>query len=290
MRIPGIHIALFSPLLLLATTARGGDSGKNEIGRTTEKELNVVISSSFGKLVVEKGEPQKIVVGESLGSESHALLMDYSIRNRVGFLDISLDPDKETAERANGSFHFSDLRSSKWLLRFNNAMPVAFDIELGVAQGEFDLSGLQVKDFNLSCGASDVVVAFDEPNKESMNELNIECGVGKFEGRHLGNANFKRFKFEGGVSTATLDFSGSITNEVDVEVKVGMGLCTIILSKEVGAKVFYDESLVTRLDCDKDIRSIGESSYVSDNYKTASGRMNIRVETGMGSVKIRRAK
>ncbi|MBI5473901.1 MAG: hypothetical protein HY961_16305 [Ignavibacteriae bacterium] len=290
MRNRRIHIALLTSLLLLGTAAEAGDPGGNEIGRTTEKELNVVISSSFGKVVVEKGEPQKIIVGEALDEESRALTMDYSIRNRVGFLDINLNPDKEPADHKNGSFHFGDLKNSKWLLRFTDAMPIAFDIELGVAQGEFDLTGLQVKDFNLSCGASNVVVSFDELNTESMNELNVQCGVGKFEGRHLGNANFKRFRFEGGVGTATLDFSGAINSEVDVDVNVGMGLCTIIVPKEVGARVFYDESLVSRLDVEKDIRAVDETSYVSDNFKSASGRMNIRVETGFGSVKIRRPK
>ncbi len=173
-------------------------------------------------------------------------------------------------------------------MKFSDALPIAFDIELGVAKGEFNLSGLQVKDFTMSCGASDVVMTFDEPNTATLNEMNIECGVGKFVGRNLGNANFKHFRFEGGVGTATLDFSGKIQSEVDVDVQVGMGICTIILPDDVGTRIQYEESLVSRIELARDIHTSGVNQYISDNYKTASGRMNIRIDAGLGSVRVKR--
>ena len=285
------HIAPFLVFLTLtgSLAAWAGDSGTKEINRTTERELNVVISMPFGKLLVSKGEPEKILVGELLAGENsgHELLYEYHVRNRTGFLDLSLG-DPNESDRKRGSIKIKEFTGSKSQLRFTSAIPISFDIELGLARGAFDLSGLQVKDFTLSCGASDVTIGFDAPNGTSMEEMNIECGVGKFEGRNLGNAKFKHFRFEGGVGAATLDFSGKIQNEVDVDVQVGMGLCTIILPRDVGARIFYEESLVTRIDLATDIRSDSENQYVSDNYKSASARMNIRVDAGLGNVKIKR--
>jgi len=277
-------------LMMLAAVVYAGDSSKKEIGRTTEKEINVVISTGFGKINVAKGEPEKIVIAEGYYKDATTLPMtvEYDIRNRIGYLDLSLGEDDHSEHRKKGSFKFSGLEGGKWDLKFSTAIPISFDVELGVAKGEFDLTGLQVKDFKLSAGASDVAVTFNAPNTSSIDEMSIECGVGKFDGRNLGNANFKSFRFEGGVGAATLDFGGKIQNEVDVDVQVGMGVCTIILPKEVGARVFFEESLVSKIDCDKGIRASGDNEYVSDNYKNAAGRMNIRIEAGLGSVKVKR--
>jgi hypothetical protein len=291
MKTDKVHIATAVTILTFAffAFALSGESGAKEVGRTTEKELNVVISMPFGKLLINKGEPEKIFVGELLGGESasHELLFDYHVRNRVGFLDLSLG-DPNEGNHKKGSLKISEFTGSKSQMNFSTAIPISFDIELGLARGVFDLSGLQVKDFSLSCGASDVVIAFDSPNGTSLEEMNIECGVGKFEGRNLGNAKFKHFRFEGGVGSATLDFSGKISKEVDVDVQVGMGICTIILPREVGARIFYEESIVSRIDLAKDIRTDSDNQYTSDNYKSASARMNIRIEAGMGNVKIKR--
>ena len=267
-----------------------GEMPFKEIGRTTEKELKVVLSSSFGSLYVSKGEPEKILVADGAGKSASDPKMDieYDIRNRVGYLDVMLGETQEDHERRKGSFKISDFNGGKWYLRFSNTIPISFDVELGVGNGDFDLSGLQVKDFTLSTGASDVSLSFDEPNKTYIDNLSIESGVSKFTGRNLGNANFKRFKFQGGVGAYTLDFTGTIATEVDVDVDVGLGVLTIIVPPEVGAKLFYEKSWVSRLDCDRDFHSVSDNEYETENYDQADGKMNIRIDSGLGSVKVKR--
>lgn len=286
------HSPRFIPvalLFVLTSIGLAGDSDRKEIGRTTEKELHVVLSASFGKVTVGKGEPEKIFVAEAGPDNDNEAPFhtEYTVRNRVGYLDIALGSTDSDEGRKKGSFSFSKLGGGHWNLGFTDVIPVSFDIELGVAKGRFDLSGLMVRDFNLSCGASDVVLAFDTPNSTSLDQMNIECGVSKFEGKKLGNANFKRFKFEGGVGAATLDFSGSIESEVDVDIQLGVGVCTVIIPKEVGVRVFAEQTLVSRIDLDRSIHSESDSRFVSENFKSAVGRMNVRVDAGLGSVKIR---
>lgn len=284
------HMAPVLALGLAAATAIGiaGDSGRKEIGRTTERELNVVLSTGFGKIIIEKGEPEKAFVAErSSGKEPNLpFSVSYEIRNRIGYLDLSIGEEIHS-EGKKGSFKISGLESSTWLLRFTDAIPISFDIELGVAKGIFDLSGLRVKDFKLSAGASDVALSFDRPNVSDIHEMTIECGIGKFEGRNLGNANFKSFRFEGGVGSATLDFNGAINHEVDIDIEVGMGVCTIIIPKEAGARVFFQETLVSKIDFGRTIHPAGENQFVSENFTRASGRMNIRIDTGLGKVRVR---
>jgi hypothetical protein len=260
-----------------------------EIGRTTEKELSVVLSSTFGSLTISKGEQEKVLIAESSrGSSDLPMDLSYAVRNRVGYLDLSLGEGHEERIGKKSSFNVSDLKGGKWYLKFSDAIPISFDIELGVGNGDFDLSGLNVKDFNLSTGASDVSLAFDTPNETSIDNIHIETGVSKFSARNLGNANFKHLRFEGGVGAYTLDFSGELTHEVDVDVEVGLGALTIIVPKEVGARVFFEETWVSRLDTDRDFQPSGRDQYETDNYNTARGKMNIRIDSGLGSVKIRR--
>ncbi len=256
------------------------------IGRTTEKEITVVLSSAFGTVMISRGEPGKVLTVEPVsGKDQPPIHMSYSIRNRIGYLEITLGEGENEDEPDN---HRWNLHGGEWDLRFCDAIPLSFDIELGVGKGELNLSGLQVKDFTLSTGASEVTMNFDEENSASIEHLSIESGLAKFTGLNLGNANFKEFHFEGGVGTYYLDFGGRLSREVDVDVEVGLGVLTLIVPPEVGAKLSYEKSWISRLDCDKDFETVNKEEYITDNYNSAAGRMNIRVESGLGSVRIRR--
>jgi hypothetical protein len=276
--------------LILTATVFPGDKGYKEIGRTTEKELNVVLSSGFGSVYISHGEPEKILVAEGIPENDGDPLINiqYSLRNRVGYMEINLGQEGEDHERKRGAFHVGHFGGGKWFLRFGDAIPISFDIELGLGEGRFDFSGLQVKDLSLTSGASDVSVSFDKPNKAIIDNINIESGVSKFTGRNLGNANFKRLRFQGGVGAYTLDFSGQLAREVDVDVEVGLGALTIIIPENVGAKVFYEESWVSKLDCNEDFRPEGEDQYITENYYSSTGKMNITIDAGLGRVKLTR--
>jgi hypothetical protein len=288
-----------SPIIVLAcaacvavATAASGETGpgNREIGRTTEKELKVSLSSAFGTVLIGRGESGKILIAEASSEKEESSVMDveYAIRNRVGFLDMTLGDQKMEKNGSHYSFNLERFDKGKWFLKFTDDIPISFDIELGVGRGDFNLSGLQVKDFNLSTGASDVTLAFDQENSGTIENLNIESGVSKFDARSLGNANFRHLRFQGGMGSYTLDFGGALKNEVDVDIEVGLGLVTIIIPEEIGARVIYENSWVSRLDCDHDFQPEGENQYISTNYHKAQGRMNINIDSGLGSIKVRR--
>jgi hypothetical protein len=278
------------PLLLaLLISARAEAQDYKEISRTTEKEMKVVLTSTFGSLRIARGESGKMVTVENLRGGEQGFNIDYAVRNRIGYMDLSLGDDQpsETGGKHTG-FKLSGLKSGEWALQFSDAVPISFDIQMGVGRGDLNLSGLTVKDLNLSTGASDVCLAFDQPNATPVENISIEAGVSKFEGRNLGNANFRHFRFQGGVGTCRLDFSGELEHEVDVDVQVGMGVMTILIPPQVGARVLYQKNWISRVDCSSDFNSVGESEFVSDNYNSAQGKMNIRVDSGVGSVRVKR--
>jgi len=289
-------LAMTALVLSIASGAMGespssDQKGRKEIGRTTEREVNVVLSSGFGTIRISKGESEKILTLDSptRTDEGPASDLQYAIRNRVGYAEISLgeEPSEET-DHEKKWIQFGSFKGNTWNLRISDAIPVAFDIELGVGKADIDLTGLQVKDLTLSAGASDVEVRCDEQNKASIENVTIESGVSKFTGHNLGNANFKKFRFEGGVGSYTLDFSGKLQTEVDVDVEIGLGSLTIVVPKELGAKIMYNKSWLSHLECDSDFEAGEDDQYISNNFATAAGRMNIRVQSGLGSVKIHR--
>jgi hypothetical protein len=285
MKVGRFHIALFSVgLCLMAPLALAGGDG---INRTTEKELHVVLSAGFGKITIERGPSDKIFSSERSDDKSHGFSTVYNVRNRTGYLEIELGEEKKREGEKKKGVHITF--GGEWTLRFTDAIPISFDIELGVAQGRIELAGLQVKDFNLSCGASDVTLTCDEPNPIPMNEMSIECGVSKFTGQNLGNANFKRFRFQGGVGAATLDFDGEkLAEKVEADIEVGLGACTIVLPREVGTKIYYEDSFVSHISLANDIHGSDENEYISDNFKNARSHLVLNVRAGMGSVKVKR--
>jgi hypothetical protein len=278
---------VFLPLLLTGGARAQERSLEREIGRTTEREMHVVLTSSFGSVTVSRGEPEKMLLIESERKDGKApSSVDYAIRNRVGYADITLG-ERQEDDRKN-SFNLSDFNKGKWYLQVSDAVPVSFDVELGVGSGDFNLTGLQVKDFTLSAGASNVTLAFDTPNRVQIENMSVESGVSKFDGRNLGNANFRHFRFHGGVGSYTLDFAGLLNTEVDVDIEIGLGILTILIPQDVGARVSYDKSWMSRIDCDQDFHESADDEYLTDNYTSAAGKMNIRIDSGLGSIKIRR--
>jgi hypothetical protein len=256
---------------------------KKQIERTTEKEVNVVLSSTFGSLMISRGESEKIMIAESPGGDHQPPIhLTYSVRNRIGYLEATIG---EGEDEKNGDWKID---GGEWILEFSDDLPISFDIELSVGKGHFDLTGLKVKDFNLSAGASDVTMNFDDENDELIEGMNIESGVGRFSGLNLGNANFRQFRFEGGVGKYYLDFSGDLQREVDVDIEVGLGVVTLVIPQPIGARLSYEQSWVSRLDCGEGFTLVDDGEYVTGNYNTASGKMNIRVESGLGSVRIHR--
>ncbi len=193
-----------------------------------------------------------------------------------------------TPEKRRPCFNVSEFKGGSWLLRFSDAVPISFDVEQAVGTADLNLTGLRVKDFTLNSGAGDVALVFDKPNGTVIDNITIESGLSKFEGRNLGNANFRRFRFQGGVGASTLDFGGALAAEADVDLEIGLGIVTIIVPNDVGVRVSYDEGWMSRFDYDQSLRKTSDHEYSSDNYSAARAKLNITIDVGIGSVKLRR--
>lgn len=274
-------------ILSIGFVYSGGNNYRRSIPSTNEREIKATIEAGFAKLTIAAGKSNSILDADI--STENTLNMseciDYSVRDKIGYLTVNTE--EHNGENKHG-FHMSSLESSNWNVLFTDAVPVSFDIQLGLGKGDFDFTGIDVKDLSLSAGASAVRMHFDKPNKNVIEEITIEAGLSKFESKGLGNARFRHLKFEGGVGTYLLDFSGEFDQEADVDIEVGLGALTIIIPENTGVKIIAEKNFVTHFDIDPDFAEQREDSYFSSNYYSAEGKLNIHIDAGVGSVKIKR--
>jgi hypothetical protein len=263
-----------------------------EVPRTYEKELRVIITSSSRKVVLSKGYPDKIFVIQHVPTDYEA--PDVNIRYRLdgerGILKIDLSEEggweqiKQWVRRDQRS---QGLENDTWYIKLSNSLPIKIDVDIGTGGGNIDISGLIVKEFKLSTSASSTSLVCSEPNPTVMDVFTIDAGIAQFYGGSLGNANFKSLRFEGGVGSYALDFSGTLKRESNVSVDIGLGSISILLPKNIGAQVRYDQGFLSSHTFE-DFREIGDGKYISNNYYDSDGRLSIKIETAVGSVKIKR--
>ena len=272
-----------------------GQAVHSEVARSSEKEVKVRISSSFGSVNIEKGGTDKIVevfYRTKKNEDDPKLSMNYKLRGNIGDLRLEMHPKDSERDESGGVHVKADLnfKTDEWYIKLVEGIPLSISAELGAGKSDFDFSGLMLKDVSISTGASSSSIQFDEPNRSEMDELHIETGVSKFSANNLNNANFKRMTFEGGVGSYYLDFGGELNRSADVDVNVGLGVVTLVIPRSVGVRIRYEDSWLSNLSMDDEFVRKRKGIYESENYSDAKGRLNVYIESGLGSVKVRRSK
>ncbi len=279
---------LSTVIVALATygLAYGQSHYQKEIAASGENSVRVHLETAFGTVNIGSAAADKILIADMVIEPALEMKTDiqYRIENRTGLLDLILRPVEKT--RKGWGRRGAD--AGTWDLKFSDTIPLRFDIELGAGRGTFDFTGMHIDGLNLSAGASSVTVRFDEPNKGSIDNIHIESGVSRFTGEKLGNAHFKNLKFEGGVGSYTLDFDGDLRHEANVDVELGIGAVTLLIPDHIGVRLHAAQRLFSSVSVPEDFESINRDEYRSRNYDTATGKLNIKIESGFGSVRVRR--
>ena len=271
-----------------------------EIKKTDEKEVRVKIESSFGSVNIEKGSKDKIVsinYKQKDKDREPKLDIDYYPKKNVGDLKIEMHPegsDVRSSDEGDRQVHVNtdfNFKTEEWFVQLAEGIPLSIDAELGAGKSDFDFTGLIINDLTISTGASSSKMNFDEKNTGEIRNLRIESGVSKFVASNLNNANFNRMEFEGGVGTYYLDFGGELKKDVKVDINVGLGAMTIAVPKNIGMRIKYEDSWLSNLSLDDgEFVRKKKGVYESENFSTADGKIEFSIESGLGSVKVKRTK
>lgn len=283
-------------ILTAGVLALPGELIRREILRKTEKELRVRVDASFGTIFIGKGESNKIVLAEYWKSEKDKQKFDmsYEIVGDRGELTVELNESKRRTRRRDDESQWReysaddrDWDDSKWSLRLTDALPIDLNVSLGAGKGEFDLTGLRIRTLKISSGASSAELRCDKPNAIIAETIVIESGVSKFEASDLSNINFRRLKFSGGVGAYKLDFGGQLRQSAEASVEVGLGAISLYIPRGIPTRILYDDSWFSHIDLDDSYSKVRSGVYETESYRNADKRLTLRVEAGLGSVKVR---
>ena len=252
------------------------------------QELRVKIEIGVAELLIEKAQGDNL-----LEAKIHYKIkrgeprIRYDRSGNVGYLTIK-SPETDDQDEENGqSIRGLNSDGVTWELRFSPKVETSFEIEVGLVDGEINMTGLKVNDLSISAGLSDLELTFDEPNPTRMRELAIECGLGDFKAYNLGNANFKRARLESGLGSIRADMAGAWKiPEVEMSVEVGLGSARLAIPEALGLEVNADDNFLSSLDLDLAMREVRSGRHRSDNWETAACRLIINADVGLGSLKV----
>lgn len=245
-------------------------------------EKHLTVKMDIGAGVIDLGRNR---AGNILDAEVEYDPKDYKVS-----LDYSRSGDEGKLYLASESKHKDldlDTEDNYWNLEFGDKIPISFEIDVGACEADFDFTGLLIDNLDMDLGASSVDVEFRKPNTERISEIRIDAGVSKLTVNGLGNANFNKLFFDGGVGDFTLDFSGDFKHKGEVEIDVGMGSLTIFVPKDAGVQIRSESSFLSSVSIDEDeFEEIEDDLYENDNFGKTEKELIFDIEVGLGSVKV----
>ncbi len=161
------------------------------------------------------------------------------------------------------------------------SVPTDLRLEFGAVRADMDLGGIPLTGLRLATGASESMIRVSEPNRSTIERVQMEVGAARFEARQLGNLNASRIDVEAAVGDVTLDFSGEWRNDARVSVSMGLGALSLHFPSEVGVRVeksgflapFNPQGLERRGDV-----------WFSPGFEDARRKLTVELEATLGSI------
>ncbi len=224
-----------------------------------------------GELFLEPGATDGLIQGVATynleGLKPEASVRGNTVRLRTGLLEGI--PDLNL-----------DLRN-RWNLALADT-PMRLRITGGAFEGRFELGGLALEDLHIISGASDVEVAFSEPNRVEMERFRYDAGASEVTLIRLANANFALMVFDGGAGDYSLDFTGELRREAEVNIDVGLSALNIIVPEDMNVRVRVEGTLAS-VSVPDGFRQRGDE-YVQAGVGPG---LTIRVDLGAGDLDLR---
>jgi hypothetical protein len=147
------------------------------------------------------------------------------------------------SQKAQDQFGFPDNKIvNDWNIQLGEH-PTDLEINAGAYRGNLDLSGIPLTRVSISDGASQGNIKFDQLNPVEMSSLHYKTGASQVDIIGLGNANVENIYFDAGPGSYTLDFSGDLQRDINIEINYGLGDMKIIIPEGVPTIISVDGGL-----------------------------------------------
>lgn len=146
-----------------------------------------------------------------------------------------------------------------WKIELNDEVPLDLEIQIGAGEANLNLGSL------------------------NLENLEVKVGAGEYQ-INLKNSSVSRFKFIAGAGEATIDLTGERHKNLDAEFTCGFGELTVILPKDIGAKVeavglagsisykgFYKDG----------------NEYVNEKYRNTLHHIDLKITGAIGEINLK---
>ena len=254
-----------------------------ETGPTRTEEISVpatqgvdvvetIVEFGAGKLILNPGNSQYILAGTAR----------YNVAELKPVLEVAGDRVRIYHESGleDRIPNFNDLEN-EWDLEVGT-QPMRLEIAAGAYAGEVDLGGLAIQELRISDGAASSQINFSRPNQEVMSLLHYDSGASSVTLENLANANMESMIFNAGAGEYTLDFSGELSRDADIEIESGLSSLTIIVPQGVDAEVEMTGGLSST-------SMSGSWEQIGSTYRNPGDGPTLRfvIELGAGSLNLR---
>lgn len=185
-----------------------------------------------------------------------------------------------TRSAQSGSWNGKHREGSTLRAEITNAAPIRLSLELGAAHGDIHLGGLRLTDLSLKTGATELMIDFDTPNRESMSYLDVDVGAAKVVMRRAGNARTSRVRINVGAGSLDYDLSGTWEGETELSANVAVGEFTLRAPADVGVRV-VSKTFLAGFD-KAGLEKRGDAWYTR-GYDSARRKVRANVTTVLGN-------
>lgn len=203
---------------------------------------------------------------------------DYEKDGKSGYLDIGSEGRRKLD---------FDTKDNRWDIALSTKYETELLIDLGACEAKIELGNIPLKSLNMDIGAVEGSISFGKPNPIVAEKITIDAGATDMEIKKLGNANFKRMKFDGGAGSFELDFSGEYRHKSRVTISIGLGEAIIYIPAGLPVRIDADEGFLSTLDFDNAGELEIEDGYCeSDDFQDSEYGLDLEIDVGLGSIEI----
>jgi hypothetical protein len=165
-----------------------------------------------------------------------------------------------------------------WTLQMGDT-PTSLEISAGAYTGTLDFSGVPLTNLEINDGASKATVRFDSLNPAIMQRFVYKTGASSVELLGLANANTDLLTFSSGAGDYTLDFSGQLTQDMNVKISSGLSQVKIVIPQGTSATININGGL-------SNVETHGTWTVNGTQYQTSGPgpTLTIDVEMAVGNL------
>lgn len=280
MGIRSLSVGIVCVFFIAGTLAAGElKSDTRAIALEGAKKLEIKCTFAAGKLNIEPGSISDAAkIDAEYDPDRVDLEVDYAVRAETGRLTIETDHHGRNVDTDDNYLG----------LTLSDKLPTDLHLELGACKSELELGGVPLTLLDLEIGAASGTISFSKPNPVRMRRMNVEVGASSAKLFKVGNANAERIKCSVGAASSHIDLTGEYHGETEVDISVGVASAEVVLPSNVPVRVEADDdnwfsSVKFRK---RDLDKVDDGVWESPEFENAKDRLVVRIDVGMGSVKV----